>query len=141
MSTVIWVNYLRDGKVSSDESDKWALYRFAGKLDRLCSKLGLPPLSGFHDTTDARANLEPETGDGTEIPNTWETMAETGDWYFPDDGLRVIEALLAELERNPVRFGFFGDRYGDVVAELKEARASIARAKTMEAQFHLCVVL
>jgi hypothetical protein len=33
MSTVLWANYLSDGTVTSDESDKYALYKFLDKLD------------------------------------------------------------------------------------------------------------
>ncbi len=54
MSTVLWANALLDGRVNSDQDDRYALYRHLDKLDRVCRSLGLPPLSDVCDTTDSR---------------------------------------------------------------------------------------
>ncbi|MBI5250148.1 MAG: hypothetical protein HY912_11700, partial [Desulfomonile tiedjei] len=84
MSTVIWVNYLKAGKVTSDESDKWAMYRFADKLDRICAGIGIRNLSDFHDITDAEANLADDLGVQEDATDTYTLMAEKGKWFEPD---------------------------------------------------------
>lgn len=141
MSTVIWVNYLKDGKVTSDQSDKWALYRFTDKLDAMCSKIGIPNLSEFHDTTDAEANLADDLGVSEGSSDTYTLMAQKGKWFEPDEGLRVLEKLLAVLRERPVRFGLLGDKYPIVLAELEECVQSIQKAKDDGALFHLSVVM
>jgi len=141
MSTVIWVNYLKEGRVSSDESDKWAVYRFAGKLDRVCGRIGVRKLSDFHDTTDAEANLAPELGRDDAGVDTYRLMAEQGQWFDPDEGLAVLGKLLGELRAHPVHFGILSDRYTDVMADLEECERSIQKAKADGSRFHLCVVM
>jgi hypothetical protein len=137
MGMTIWVNYLKNGKVSSDESDKSALYRHLDKLDKLCAKLRVRKLSDFLDTTDLEANA---SGDPAVGSNTWELMAKRGKWFDPDEGLSVLSALIELMRAEPVRFGLLSDNYPQVLADLTECRASVERAKNDGAQFHLCVV-
>jgi hypothetical protein len=139
MSTVIWVNYLNDGKVTNDESDKWAIYKFTDKIDKICLRIGERKLSDFHDTTDAEANLQ-EVDDGG-VVDTYTLMAQKGKWFHPDEGLQVVEKLLNELRERPVRFGLVGDKHSQVIEELEECVQSIKRAKQEGALFHFGVVL
>lgn len=141
MSTVIWVNYLKAGKVTSDESDKWAIYRFSDKLDLICLRIGIRKLSDFHDTIDAEANLSDEVDIGENVADTYDLMARKGRWFQPEDGLEVVNRLLTELQEKPVRFGLLGDKYPMVAAELEECRKSIQIAKDDGALFHMSVVL
>ena len=140
MGTVIWVNYLKAGQVTSDQSDKWAIYRFTDKLDRICSGIGIRNLSDFQDTTDAEANLAEDIGTQEGAIDTYALMAEKGKWFEPDEGLAVIDRLLTELRERPVRFGLLGDKYSMVVAELEECRQSVQKAEDDGALFHLSVV-
>ncbi len=141
MSTVIWVNYLKAGRVTSDQSDKWAMLRFTDKLDKICSKIGIRNLSDFQDTTDAEANLAEDFGNREDAVDTYALMAEKGKWFDPDEGLEVIDKLLTALREQPVRFGLLEDKYSTVVAELEESRQSIQKAKDDGAFFHLSVVM
>lgn len=133
----IWVNRLADGVVTSDETDKSALVRHAGKLDRICRRLGVRPLSEFHDATEARAQLE-EPDDPT--LTGWDLLARDGAWFDPSEGLAVLDALLAHLEDTPVRFGLLSDDHGEVLRDLRDARASVAGARDAGARFHLGLV-
>ncbi|MDH3255447.1 MAG: hypothetical protein OEM62_10675 [Acidobacteriota bacterium] len=144
MSTVIWVNRLKDGKVTSDDVDRRALYTFADKLDRLCHELGVTRLSEYHDTTDLEANLAPETDESDEdddFPDTYELMAEKGKWFPPEQGIEVVDRLLEHLKRKPVRFGLLGDHSEEVMRELEECRAVLERIKADGAKFHFCIVM
>ncbi|MBC3881873.1 hypothetical protein H8K35_10705 [Undibacterium sp. LX40W] len=50
MSTVLWANLLQDGIVTSDEDDKYALYKHTDKLDRIAKNLGLSSFAAICDT-------------------------------------------------------------------------------------------
>lgn len=138
MGMTIWVNYLKDGKVTSDESDKSAMYQHLDKLDKLCSKLHIRRLSEFLDTTDLEANMHDKLSNDT---NIWEIMAQKGKWFPPDDGIIITSALVIQLQKEPIRFGLLSDNYHQVLADLIECQSSIEKAKSQDAKFHLCVVL
>ena len=53
MSTVLWANLLEKGKVVSDESDKYALYKHSKKLEKLTKELKTVSFASVQDTTDA----------------------------------------------------------------------------------------
>lgn len=137
MGMTIWVNALKEGRVTSDESDKSALVRHAGRLDRLCRRIGLTPLSTFHDAAEARHVLA-ETE--TEEVSGWDLLAREGAWFDPVEGLEVLSALVAHLEATPVRFGLLTDQYPEVLRDLREARESVTRARDQGARFHLGLV-
>lgn len=139
MSTVLWVNLLAEGRVTSVESDLWALYRYADRIDGLCQGAGVAPLSRFHDHTDVVANLGPEAGI-EEVPDTYALMAEQGQWFPPAAGLAVVTVLIANLRERPVRFGKLTNHYDDVRLELQAVRDTLERAELKGARFHLCVV-
>lgn len=122
MSTVLWANLLVDGAVQSDESDHWALYKHADKLDALTKTLGLPSFLDVCDTTDLRFNA-----DEFELPpgasSTNEVMAVSGVWLPIDDALKMLKALLAHIQSHGIRFGLLSNQHAEVVEELQEVIA------------------
>jgi hypothetical protein len=52
MSTVLWANAFIDGKVNSDKSDKFFLYKHSKKLDKLSKRIGVISFSSVQDFTD-----------------------------------------------------------------------------------------
>lgn len=137
MGMTIWVNYLKDGTVTSDEADKSAMFRHLNKLDQLCKRSRIRKLSDFLDTTDLEANVD----DGTQAEgSTWDLMAQKGNWFSPEAGIEVLSALIRQLEEKPIRFGWLTDNYDWVLMDLKECLASIENAGEKEARFHLGVV-
>jgi len=140
MSTVLWVHYLKDGIVTSEQQDLWAMYRFSDHLDRLCAKIGARPLSEFHDTTDAEANLAPVHHESVGTLDSYLRMASRGQWFSPDEGLVIIDRLLDTLRQSPMRFGLLKDRYIEVMVDLAACRQSIDKARQQGSKFNLCVV-
>ena len=77
MSTVLWTNHLSNGEVTSDERDKWALYRHIGKLDKLAKAAKLEPFSDLLDHADLQFNMgNDDLPDG--ITSTDELMTRDG---------------------------------------------------------------
>jgi len=137
MGMTIWVNYLKDGKVTSDESDKSAMYRHLNKLDGVCGKLHVRKISDFLDTTDLEAAYD---GRATGAVNGWDLMVKEGSWFRPHEGVAVLSALIAHLREKPIRFGMLSNDYVNVMADLRECLASVEQADDQGAGFHLCVV-
>lgn len=142
MSTVLWANYrLADGEVVSDESDKWALYKHADKLDKLASAAKLAPFSSLLDHTDLQFNL----GDDDELPDgmesTNELMARDGVWKSADEGLAILNGLLAAITAEKPRFGTLRNDYDAVVEELLESIEHAQKASEAGAQFNFAVVM
>lgn len=139
MSTVLWANRLTEAEVTSDEQDRYALYRHTGKLDRICRALGLPPFSGLCDTTDAQVNLGT-----TDLPqgmhSTTELMARQGVWTGAEEAVRLLESLLAHIQQNGTRFGLLRNDHDQVVAELQESIAFARDSAEAGARFNFCVV-
>ena len=119
MSTVLWVNLLSDGQVTSDQADYLALYKHVDKLDSLTKTLGLPSFEALCDTTDLRFN-----NDEFELPagmeSTNEVMALEGAWLPVGDAIAMLETLRAHIVDKKVRFGLLGNQHDAVVAELAE---------------------
>jgi hypothetical protein len=141
MSTVLWANQLgKRGKVISDESDKWALYRHTEALDQLACAAGLQPFSSLIDDTDLRFNL-----DGDELPagvkSTRALMARQGVWKSPNDALAILEGLLAVIATDRPRFGVQRDDVDSVVAELSESIAYAQQARDADLRFNFSVVM
>jgi hypothetical protein len=141
VSTVLWANHLSgNGKVTSDESDKWALYRHADKLDRLAGTAKLEPFSSLFDHTDARFNMsDDELPDGMESTN--ELMARDGVWRSATDALAILNGLLAVITAEKSRFGVIKNDYDAVVAELSETIEYAKAASESGAKFNLSVVV
>lgn len=140
MSTVLWVNALIDGKVRSDEADKYALYRHAAKLDRISRRCGVTPFRDTHDTTDAQFNL----GD-TELPrgmhSTDELMAQQGNWTDAREAVAMLEAILQAVRDEGTRFGLLHDDHDAVVAELVDSLAFARQTAEESGRFNFAVVM
>ena len=141
MSSAIWINALKEGKVTSNEVDRWAILKFADKLDALCDKLAITKLSDFHDTTDLEANLAPEEEDDEDLPDTYELMAEKGKWFSPRTGIEVMDSLFESLKAKPVRFGLITDHSAEVLTDLEECRLVLQELENEGSMFHLCIVM
>lgn len=141
MSTVLWSNLLVDGKVESDNSDLYALYKHADKLEQLTQKLGLPSFQSACDTTDLQFNMN----DDEELPegmtSTSEVMAQKGQWLTLADGTRMLEGLLANIRKEKVRFGLLSNQHDDVVEELELALAFARKGEGRAQKFNFCVVM
>lgn len=140
MSTVLWANRLDGGRVTSDRSDKYALYRHTRKLDSICRELAVLPLSEMCDLTDMRFNVDESTLPPG-LASTDEVMAQTGTWVDAQQALDALAALLARVESEDVRFGWIRNEHDDVVAELEESIEFARRAVADGASFNFSVVM
>ena len=140
MSTVLWANYLVDGKLVCDEADKYALYKYSKKLDKLARRLGVTPFLDLQDTTDLQYNLsESPLPDGVET--TDELMAISGVWVEAADVVKMLEALLREIEAKNIKFGLLSNAQDDVIDELKESLTFAKQAEDLSAKFNFTVVM
>jgi hypothetical protein len=139
VSTVLWVNRLADGKVTSDDADYAALYKHADKLDSLSKALGLPSFQGLCDTTDVRFN-----NDEFELPagmeSTNDVMALQGVWLPARDAIAMLAALRAHIVDKKVRFGLLANQHDSVVTELDAVLAFAKAGQTPESKLNFSVV-
>jgi hypothetical protein len=136
---VLWANQLAGGMVSSDEEDKFALFKHSSKLDAVCRKLDLPPFSQLCDSTDVRFNhgdIELPPG----VKSTSEVMAKEGVWLDAAEAVRRLQALLAYIEQSKTRFGLLTNDHDDVVAELRQSIGFAEAAAAAKAKFNFCIV-
>lgn len=140
MSTVLWANVLVDGKVTSDEADKYALYKHTKKLDKLTGKLNVAGFLSAQDFTDMQFNVSDE-----ELPagmeSTDELMAQSGVWIEGSDAIEMIEKLIAHIVDANVKFGIIGSDADEVVAELKESLEFAKKAQEANGKFNFSVVM
>jgi hypothetical protein len=141
VSTVLWANHLlSNGEVISDESDKWALYKHADKLDKLASAARVEPFSSLLDHTDVQFNMGDEgLPEGMETTN--EVMAHDGVWKSARDALAMLNGLLAVITAEKPRFGIMKNDYDAVVAELSESIEYAKKADESGAMFNFSVVM
>lgn len=141
MSTVLWANHLLgNGEVASDESDKWALFKHADKLDKLAGGAKLAPFSSLLDHTDMQFNMsDDELPEGMQSTN--EMMARQGVWKSADDALAILVGLLGEIQSKKPRFGMLKNDYDGVVTELSESIDYARKAKEAGAKFNFSVVM
>jgi hypothetical protein len=139
MSTVLWVNQLLDGVVTSNTDDKYALNAHLKKLDALCKAQNLLLLSAMCDSTDLQFSF----GDA-ELPagmtSTNELMAVSGVWVSAADAVAVLAPLLAHIQASAPRFGLFRNDYGAVVEELTEALMFAQASAALGAKFNFSIV-
>jgi hypothetical protein len=142
MSTVLWVRYLKDGNITNEQQDLWAMYHFSDRLDKLCATIGVRPLSEFHDAADVDEEEDhaPSPHESAGTLNEYLKMASRGKWFPPQEGLDILDKLLDTLRRSPVRFGLLKDHYIEVMVDLVECRQSIEKARQQGAKINLCVV-
>jgi len=126
--------------VVSDESDKWALYKYADKLDKLASVAGLEPFSSLLDHTEMQFNLgDDELPDG--IQSTNDLMARNGMWKSDDDALGILNGLFAAITTEKPRFGVMKNDYDAVIAELSESIKYAEKARKLGVKFNFSVVM
>lgn len=140
MSTVLWANYLADGKVVSDESDKYALCKFSDKLDGICDRIGTPQFSSLQDSTDMQFNIgDDDLPEG--MTSTDELMAADGTWTDAAEARQMLEALLAAVQDERPRFGLFSDAIDQVIEELEESIEFAKQAEQKNAMFNFALVM
>lgn len=140
MSTVLWAYALLDGTVTSDQVDRYALYRHLGKLDEVCRSLALLPLSEICDSTDMRCNVGDEAlPEG--MASTTELMARDGVWIPGGEAVALLQELLRAVQERGIRFGLLRDDHDEVVRELSESLAFARDAAAQGARFNFSVVM
>jgi hypothetical protein len=140
MSTVLWANRLIDGAVTSDQSDKYALYKHLSQIDKVAQAAGLPPLSEICDSTDLRCNAENlALPDGMKSTDEW--MVVEGVWIDGNIALMQLMSLHDAIESKKPRFGLLRNDYNTVVAELRESMAFAREAVTQSAKFNFSIVM
>ena len=88
---MLWANRLKDGRVISDGSDKYAIYRYSKKLDRICQRLEVTGFIDAQDLTDAQFNMTDEAPpEGME--STDDVMAVRGVWIDAVDAVQMLDA-------------------------------------------------
>ena len=140
MSTVLWANHLLNGEVISDQTDKRALFKHAGKLDTLASAAKVAAFSSLLDHTDAQCNMgQIELPDGMQSTN--DLMARDGVWKSADEALIILSSLLTAITTERPRFGFLKNDYDAVVAELTQSIEYAKKAGEVGARFNFGVVM
>jgi hypothetical protein len=141
MSTVLWANHLlKNGEVASDESDKWALYKHAKKIDEFASSAKVEPFSSLLDHTDIQFNIgDDELPDGMKSTN--ELMARDGVWKSAQNALAILNGILAVISSEKPRFGVIRNDYEVVIAELSESIEYAKKASEVSAKFNFSVVM
>ena len=140
MSTVLWANEIVGEVVTSDESDKYALYKHADKLDEIGQRIAQKSFKSFCDTTDLEFNLR-----GDELPNgmasTNDLMAKNGKWMAASEAVSLLSSLIAEIETKKVRFGLLKNDHDAVLSELKESLSYAQGAAAKGGKFNFSVVM
>ena len=136
MSTVLWAHQLLEGKVTSDESDKWALYKYAKALDQVAAALKLPLFSSLFDHTDMKVNMGQEKlPAGMDSSN--DLMARDGVWKSGEEAHALLNGLLTAMTLAKPAF----KDYDAVVAELTESIEFAKKAAGSGAKFNFVVVM
>lgn len=140
MSAVLWANLLHQGRVTSDQDDKHALYKHSKKLDKLTRELGVTSFLSAQDFTDMQLNQSRD-----ELPTgvnaTDELMAASGSWIAAQDAVEMLENLIEKIRRDQVKFGFFHDDHDAVVDELGRSLRLAERAASVNGRFNFSVVM
>ncbi|ODB98721.1 hypothetical protein A3197_14970 [Candidatus Thiodiazotropha endoloripes] len=140
MSTVLWANVLIDGKVDSDESDKYALYKYTKKLDEISKSLNVVGFKAAQDITEMQCNIsDDDLPEGME--STDELMAKEGVWISGSEAVEMLEIIISHITEKGVRFGLLGNDHEEVVRELKESLLVAKRAKSENGAFNFSVVM
>ncbi|MCG7868875.1 MAG: hypothetical protein JAY74_21205 [Candidatus Thiodiazotropha taylori] len=140
MSTVLWANILINGKVDSDESDKYALYKHSKKLNKISKSLNVVNFEAAQDFTDMQYNMsDDDLPEGMESTN--ELMAIEGVWVSGSEAVEMLEKIMSHISEKGVRFGLLGNDHEDVIKELKESLQFANRAKSENGMFNFSVVM
>jgi len=131
---------MNNGEVTSDESDKWALYKHTEKLDKLASAAKMESFSSLLDHTDIQFNMgESELPEGMKSTN--ELMAREGVWKPGKEALAILNGLLTVITSEKPRFGIMRNDYDSVVEELSESIEYAKKATELGAKFNFSVVM
>ena len=140
MSTVLWANHLIEEKVHSDGADKWALFKFTDKLDRLCKDLGLRCFSELCDSTDLQVNLD-QLVLPSGMESTDELMARSGVWFDSQEVVKILTDLIRKIEKDDIRFGLISNHQSEVLLELKESLAFAEQGVNLRARFNFSIIM
>lgn len=153
MSVVFWANYLLEGKVVSDEMDKYYLHHYLDQLDAICEQLNVTTLSALCDFTEANFNMAAATGisltnlyqlpDGFDMASTSSNklMAEVGNWVDPVQALEVFICLLEQFKQTSNDLTIPKQDYKALCAELKECIQMAKDTLANDAAFNLSVIM
>jgi hypothetical protein len=98
----------------------------AEQLDRLATRLGVPPLDSFAESAEVAAE-----GDD-------ERLADSAGWFDPSEALPTFAALIAAARQPEVAAGFeFAE---DLLDELREVERCLRLARDSGARFRLKVL-
>ena len=140
MGTVLWTNILEKGKVKTDTSDKYALYKHTKKLEKLTKFLNIISFTSMHDFTDMKFNLSDE-----ELPegmkSTTDVMVVNGTWISGEEAVLMLETLIQYISENKIKFGLFKNDYDEVIRELEESLEQAIEAKKISGEFNYSVVM
>jgi len=140
MSTVLWANKLVGEVVTSDESDKYALYKHADKLDEIGLRVAQKSFKSLCDTTDLEFNLgDDDLLNG--MVSTNELMAKNGKWMDASEAAILLSSLISEIETKKVRFGLLKNDHDAVLAELKESLSYAQDSAAKGGKFNFSVVM
>jgi hypothetical protein len=141
MSTVLWANMLlTSGKVTSDESDKWALFEYAEQLDEIAGRAHVGAFTSLFDRTDVQYNMSDDDLPAG-VKSTTELMARSGVWVSAADAIAIMDALLVAITSQQLQFGSKRTHGELVVAELSESLQVAKKALELGAKFNFSIVL
>lgn len=124
----------------SDESDKYALYKHADKLDQIFRRVLQRSFKDLCDTTDVEFNQsDAELPEG--ITSTNELMAKSGKWVPATEAVSLLAAAISEIEAKKTRFGLLKNEHDAVVAELKESLHYAQGVSARGGKFNFSVVM
>lgn len=140
MSTVLWCNTLINNQLSSDESDKYFLYKHTKKLDKLCKSLSLPLFSSVQDCSDMEVNLGvielPES-----MKSTDELMINSGVWLKGFDAVELINKIINSINSQNIKFGLIKSNTNELLLELEESLIMAENARIENGLFNFSVVM
>jgi len=110
-----------------------ALARHEDAVEQLALRLGVKPLIEFFSADENSMALLIEEGAGN--PDLLKQLPPP-QWYAPEDGLKTVSAMVAELQREPQQLGTEGPQ---VLAELEEYERVLRKTQGRGLRWHLAV--
>jgi hypothetical protein len=139
VSDTLWLE-IRDGATRTGrDRDHSILLRLTSELDSLAARLGVSPLSAFHDFSAVARAYANEVGDSEAA------AAQPGTWHDAARGLRTVEAILQELWARPQSLAFTPDKsrrhwFDELMRELEDSRGRLENASNRGLTFRLLIV-
>ncbi|MBF0202835.1 MAG: hypothetical protein HQK67_00675 [Desulfamplus sp.] len=96
------------------------------RVDTICEKLGIKKLGEF--LTMSENDISEMLGEDVELPE-----AQDEQWFSTDEGIVVVQALVAHIETNPKAV----KNATGVLEDLAEYAETLSKAKTINAKWHL----